>query len=79
MVNVEFDICSQDGTGSRIHVVDLMAYWTGYRLIGVVVLRHGLLDRTCEERPRASRIARHRRPQPLPSSAATCRHVRFSR
>lgn len=43
MVNVGSDL---DGTGSRIHVVDLMAYWTGYRLIGVVVLRRVFSGKT---------------------------------
>ena len=46
MVNVGSDLCSQDGTSSRIHVVDLMTCWTGYRLIGVVVLRRVFSGKT---------------------------------
>jgi hypothetical protein len=38
MVNVGYDPFSQDGTGNRIHVVDLMACRTGHGLISVAVL-----------------------------------------
>jgi hypothetical protein len=33
-------IVSQDGSGTRIHVIDLAACRTGHRLIYVVVLRN---------------------------------------
>ena len=35
-----FAFLSQDGSGTRIHVMDLAARWTGHRLIYVVVLRN---------------------------------------
>jgi len=35
-----YSTVSQDGTRSRIYVMDLMACWTGHRLIDVAVLRN---------------------------------------
>jgi len=35
-----FAFLSQDGSGTRIHVMDLAVCWTGHRLIYVVILRN---------------------------------------
>ena len=39
MVTSGFDLFSQDGTGSRIYVMDLIACRTSHRLVSVVVFR----------------------------------------
>jgi hypothetical protein len=35
-----FDLFAQDDAGSRIHVMDLVAYGAGHRLIDVVILHN---------------------------------------